>query len=372
MEMKEFKESLMDLSKKMNEAKNHLKSEEATKNALIMPLLQLLGYNIFDPQEVIPEFIADVGVKKGEKVDYAIFKDKKLSIIIECKAFGTDLNKSYYIDQLYRYFSVSDVSIAILTNGETYMFYTDIEEKNKMDQKPFMVFNMLNVQEALIPELKRLSKTDFDTNNIATSATDLKFTKEIKNILKKELSSPTDDFVRYLISQIMPNKRKTFVLINMFSKITKLAFTQLIKECVNTKLESMILDDLQNTSETKTDTYLQKSEELLSDNEDKIRKPARRIKGFKLKEEIYEVKTWIGVLRKLCYLIITRHTDTFMRLLELKSYFTTDANLWESAEKIEGTDLYVFTNLSANNIERLCNKIMELFDYRPDDFSIYV
>ncbi|MCK4527912.1 type I restriction enzyme HsdR N-terminal domain-containing protein [candidate division WOR-3 bacterium] len=364
MEIKEFKESLIDLSKKMNEIKNHLKSEEATKNALIMPLLQLLGYNIFNPQEVVPEYIADVGVKKGEKVDYAIFKDKKLSIIIECKAFGIDLNKNYYIDQLYRYFSVSEASIAILTNGEIYMFYTDIEEKNKMDQKPFMIFNMLNIQEILIPELKKLSKTDFDIDSIVVSATDLKLTKEIKNILKKELFSPTDEFSKYLITQIMPNRRKMPGLINMFSKNTKLAFGQLIKECVNNKLESMIL------SETKTDGGLQKDDDITSNNEDKVRKPIRKIKGFSFNGETYKVKTWTDMLHKLCCLITILHTDTFMRLLELKSHFSTNVDSLRRPKEIDGTDLYVDTNLSANGVEKLCKKIVELFEYDPDTFSI--
>lgn len=360
MEMKEFKETLTDLSKRVNGIKDHLKSEEATKNALIMPLLQVLGYNVFDPQEVVPEFIADVGVKKGEKVDYAIFKDGKLSIIIECKAFGIDLDKSYYIDQLYRYFSVSEASIAILTNGEVYMFYTDIEEKNKMDQKPFMTFNILNIQESLIPELKRLSKAEFDISNIATSATDLKYTKEIKNILKKELSSPTDGFVRYIISQVMPGKVRTSTLINMFSGITKLAFTQLIKECVNNKLESMISGDLQSTDEVVSDTGMcpQKRESI------------RKISSFTFNKETYEVKTWREMLLNMCSLIAILHPDTFMRLLELKSHFSTDPANLRNPKRIEGTDLYIGTNYSANGIEDLCKKIVKLFEHDPNEFSI--
>ena len=367
MEMKEFKEALTDLSKRVNEIKDHLKSEEATKNALIMPLLQVLGYNVFDPQEVVPEYIADVGVKKGEKVDYAIFKNGKLSIIIECKAFGVDLNKSYYIDQLYRYFSVSEASIAILTNGEVYMFYTDIEEKNKMDQRPFMTFNILNIQESLIPELKRLSKTEFDTNNIATSATDLKYTKEVKNLLKKELSSPTDEFVRYIISQIMPDRRRTSLLIDMFSKITKLAFTQLIKECVNSKLESMILDNPQNTTESISNVCSQKEGEV---PENKTKRPIRKISSFTFEKETYEVKTWKEMLLNMCSLITILHPDTFMCLLELKSYFSTNPANLRSPKRIEGTDLYVGTNYSADNIEALCKKIVELFGHDSSEFSI--
>lgn len=357
MEVKEFKEELTNLSKSMNGIKDYLKSEEATKNALIMPFLRVLGYNVFNPQEVVPEYIADVGIKKGEKVDYAIFKDGKLAIIIECKAFGVDLNKSYYIDQLYRYFSVTETSIGILTNGEEYRFYTDIEEKNKMDQKPFMIFNVLNIQESLIPELKRLSKTDFNIGNITTSATDLKFTKEIKNILKKELSSPTDEFVKYLISQVMPYKRKTTLLINMFSKVTRLAFTQLVKECVKDKLESMIVDDLQNTTE-------------VMPPENKLRKSARKISSFTFKKETYNVKNWRYLLCKMCALIVILHPDTSTRLLELGSNFSADNSNLRNPEKIEGIDLYVDMNQSANGAENLCRKMVKLFGHDQDEFSV--
>lgn len=373
MEIKHFKEQILDLSKKINEIRTYLNTEEATKNALIMPFLQVLGYNVFDPQEVVPEFTADVGIKKGEKVDYAVFNNKKLSIIIECKPFGTDLDKSYYINQLYRYFSVSDVSVAILTNGETYMFYTDIEEKNVMDQKPYMVFNMLNIQDQLISKLKMLSKTDFDANNISVSAKDLKFTKEIKSVLKKEFSSPTDNFTKFIISQVMPNKRKTPGLINTFSRLIKLAFIQLNNENVNTKLESMILDSprdaFQNASEIEKGPVLPIVNVPLPDKE-KLRNPIRKVGGFTLRKEIYLVKTWREMLRKLCHLMVINHNDIFMRLLELKPDCSTDPSNMRNPEKINNTDLYIDLNHSAESVTRLCKKMILLFEYELDEFSI--
>lgn len=365
MEIKQFREQIFDLSKKVNEIRKYLKTEEATKNALIMPFLQVLGYNVFDPQEVIPEFITDVGIKKGEKVDYAIFNNGKLSIILECKQFGIDLNKGYYIDQLYRYFSVSDACVAILTNGETYMFYTDIKEKNKMDQKPYMVFNMLNIQDSLILKLKMLSKTDFDANNISTSAKDLKFTKEIKNILKREFSSPTDNFIKFIIPQVISNKRKTPELIDAFSKLIKLAFIQLNSENVNTKLESMISDNPQSVLPEVTVPLPDKEE-----SQKPRRKPRRKINGFTLKSETYVVKTWREMLYKLCNLIVTNHNDTFMRLLELKPYVSTDPSGMFDSKKINNTDLYIELHGSAEGIINVCKRIVLLFGYKPDEFFI--
>src|SRR4028118_1884006 len=103
----DFIEQLQTLAAKTNKLCDVLQTEEATKNALVMPFINALGYDIFDPTEVLPEFIADVGIKKGEKVDYAIVKDGKIVMLFECKKCGTDLEQTH-ASQLYRYFSVTD------------------------------------------------------------------------------------------------------------------------------------------------------------------------------------------------------------------------------------------------------------------------
>jgi hypothetical protein len=125
-----------------------IQTEEATKNAFILPFIGILGYDVFDPSEVVPEFTADVGTKKGEKVDYAIIRDKKVIMLFECKACDANLDESH-ASQLYRYFSVTESRIGVLTNGILYRFYTDLEEPNKMDSKPFMELNIIEIQEPL-------------------------------------------------------------------------------------------------------------------------------------------------------------------------------------------------------------------------------
>ncbi len=114
-------DKLKTLSLKISKQLNVLQTEEATKNALVMPFMSALGYDVFDPTEVTPELVADVGTKKGEKVDYAIFKEGKLIIIFECKKYGTDLSEEH-LSQLYRYFSVSETRFAVLTDGILYRF----------------------------------------------------------------------------------------------------------------------------------------------------------------------------------------------------------------------------------------------------------
>lgn len=138
-----FNDRIRELSGQVQKQLPHIQTEEATKNALIMPFITALGYNVFNPTEVTPELHADVGIKKGEKVDYAILQDGKPIILFECKWHGADLNKDH-ASQLYRYFSVTDARFGVLTNGVQYRFYTDLDAANKMDAKPFFEFDLFS------------------------------------------------------------------------------------------------------------------------------------------------------------------------------------------------------------------------------------
>ena len=122
-------------------------NEEATKTALVLPFINfVLGYNPFEPSEVAPEYSADILGKKNEKVDYAILKDGKPVILIECKKYGTPLERAQ-ASQLYRYMSATEARIAVLTDGVSYQFYTDLDQPNRMDEKPFLEFNLLDPEE---------------------------------------------------------------------------------------------------------------------------------------------------------------------------------------------------------------------------------
>ena len=197
----DFIEELRNLSARIEKQKDLIQTEEATKNAFVMPFINLLGYDVFNPAEVVPEFTADVGTKQGEKVDYAIIKDDEVIMLIECKKYGEDLS-DVHTSQLYRYFSVVHARIAVLTDGVMYRFYTDLEEKNKMDSKPFLDFDMLNIQQALVNELKRFTKPAFNLDETLTAASDLKYTKEIRQMMAEQFESPAEDFVRFFLSSV--------------------------------------------------------------------------------------------------------------------------------------------------------------------------
>lgn len=176
----EFIEKLNALASKIKQQSAVIETEEATKNAFVMPFINnVLGYDVFDPTEVIPEFVCDIGTKKGEKIDYAILKNGDIQILIECKKIGEPLNINH-ASQLFRYFHVTNARISILTNGQEYKFYTDLDAPNKMDEKPFLEINLADLDENIIPEIKKLTKSAFDLESIINAAGELKYVSMIK------------------------------------------------------------------------------------------------------------------------------------------------------------------------------------------------
>ena len=176
----EFNEQIKQFSERVGGMKNNISTEEATKMSLVVPLFQILGYDVFNPMEFCPEYTADVGIKKGEKVDYAILEDGNPIILIECKSCSEQLDK--HSSQLFRYFGTSPAKFGILTNGVIYRFYTDLEESNKMDLVPFLETDMSSPKDSTINELKKFCKDNFDKDKIFSTAEELKYSLSLIHI----------------------------------------------------------------------------------------------------------------------------------------------------------------------------------------------
>lgn len=232
----DFIDQLRVLSSTVSNTKDLVQTEEATKNAMVMPFIQILGYNPFNPLEVTPELVADVGTKKGEKVDYAILKDGVPIIIFECKKSGADLNVSH-ASQLFRYFHVTAARFGVLTNGLVYKFFTDLEQPNKMDDRPFFEFNILDFKDKDVEELKKFAKAAYDLDTILATANELKYTRTIQQKLAEWALSPSEEFVRLVSAELVGNKRFTPAVKDQFTAITKRAFDQLIGERINERLK---------------------------------------------------------------------------------------------------------------------------------------
>ena len=218
-----------------------------------MPFFQALGYDIFNPLEFVPEFTADVGIKKGEKVDYAIILDGVPQILIECKSITENLTK--HDSQLFRYFGTTKSKFGILTNGREYKFFTDLDEPNRMDTTPFLTVDITDIKENQFIEIIKFHKENFDIDNIVSSASELKYLNNLKAFLTENIVTPSDSFLRYLTSEIYEG-RVTQNILNTFSPIIVKGFNQFITERVNEKLSAAL-----NTSvETKVTTEVVKTE----------------------------------------------------------------------------------------------------------------
>lgn len=233
----DFIDKLKQFSSRLCEIKDSIQTEESTKMSMIVPFFQLLGYDVFNPSEFCPEYTADVGIKRGEKVDYAIIIDNNPAILIECKWCGEKLEK--HSSQLFRYFSTSAAKFGILTNGLSYQFYTDLDESNKMDLSPFLEVDMLNLKETDVVELKKFCKSVFDTDYIFSTASELKYSKLIKEVIKRQLDDPTDDFIRFILSDIYQGQKNQKVL-DKFKGIVKKSFNSFINETMNDKISSAL------------------------------------------------------------------------------------------------------------------------------------
>lgn len=228
--------------------KDSIQTEEATKTSIIMPFFSLLGYDVFNPDEFVPEFTADVGIKKGEKVDYAILSEGAPAILIECKWIGENLEK--HDSQLFRYFGTTKAKFAILTNGLIYRFYTDLEEPNKMDESPFLEINILDIKDGQVAELKKFHKSTFDVSDIFNTASELKYSHQFRVVFANELQNPSDELLKLFLASVYTGV-KTQSVMEKFRPILKKSLNGYINELMSDKIKSAL--DVNTDAQPATD-----------------------------------------------------------------------------------------------------------------------
>ncbi|MFA5331351.1 MAG: type I restriction endonuclease [Methanoregula sp.] len=270
----DFIDEILAFSKNIPSISEKILTEEGTKNALIMPFIRIMGYDPFNPNEVNPEYTADMGTKKGEKVDYAIMVDGNPAILMECKPVTADLNKEH-ASQLYRYFTATDTpaKVGVLTNGIIYRFFTDLDEPNKMDKKPFLEIDLLDIREPLIAELKRFTKQNIKLDELEDHATQLKYTREIIQILDREFAKPSEEFVKYFAQQVYQKK---------YTQQAKDKFTGIMKEALGQFLTDKINDRLKIALGTTTERQPDQPET----EEDKVKTTADEWEGYYILQAI--------------------------------------------------------------------------------------
>lgn len=227
------------LALKIRKHKDAIETEEATKNAFVMPFIStVLGYDVFNPAEVIPEFTADVGTKRGEKIDYAIVHDGQVQVLVEAKKINDPL-RIEHASQLFRYFAVTNARIAVLTNGQVYEFYTDLDAPNRMDAKPFLVLDFADIDDTLLPELAKLTKESFDLDSVISAAGELKYIGQLKRILAAQFKEPEDEWVKFLTTRVYEGAFTQKVR-EQFGPLVAKAAGQFLNEQVNDRLKNAL------------------------------------------------------------------------------------------------------------------------------------
>ncbi|QDP64411.1 MAG: hypothetical protein Tp156MES38741_2 [Prokaryotic dsDNA virus sp.] len=237
----ELEANVAELASKLREHREILETEEAAKTTLVLPFLRALGYDIFNPAEVKPEYTCDVGTKKGEKVDYALCVGGEVQMLVECKPVASELSLKH-ASQLYRYFAATNARISLLTNGVIYQFYTDSDRANMMDDKPFFTFNLESYRKSDLAHLATFQRADFDLDRIVRQAGTLKLQSQVSTLLRSEFADPSDDLIRIVASRLHDG-RLTEQVKDRYKGAIANAIAGLIRDGVNERLESAMRGD---------------------------------------------------------------------------------------------------------------------------------
>jgi predicted type IV restriction endonuclease len=292
----ELQTQLKVLADKINQLKDKIETEESTKHAFVLPFINILGYDTFNPTEVVPEFTADIGLKKGEKVDYAILQDDAPILIIECKNWKENL--LVHNSQLFRYFHVTKTRFALLTNGIHYQFFTDLDEKNKMDAKPFLEFDVTMLKENVIAEIAKFHKSNFDVNNIVNNASALKYIQEIRKQINDELTQPSNEFVKLFANKVY-NGRLTEKVMDEFKDWVQKGFNQFVSEKINDRLNAAL------------------NKEAKQQQEEQLTVPETDTRVFTTDEELEAYRIVVAILRRKLPTnrIVYRDTQSYFGIL---------------------------------------------------------
>jgi hypothetical protein len=354
----ELATKLMALEKRTTEHRELLLTEEAAKTALVLPFLQSLDYDVFNPGEVIPEYTADVGIKKGEKVDYAICSDGKLNILIECKPSTVELDTKH-ASQLFRYFAITDARVAILTNGVVYQFYSDTEQPNKMDERPFYNFTMDAIKRTDPAILELFAKHSFDINRIVEVAGRLKLQSLLRTELEKEFATPSEEFVKMMISRVHVG-RASAAQKEQFQSLLTASIATLVRDRVNERLTSAL--NVANPAET---TIEENASDDMSDGSGVITTD-EEISGFRIVQAIAArhvspERIFIRDSKSYCAILLDDNNRRTLARLHFNSpttrYLGTFTDKTETRHLISSvTDIYKFEDEIVKRIEEFGKK----------------
>jgi predicted type IV restriction endonuclease len=345
----DFIDQIKALGDKVSKMKDQIQTEEATKNAFILPFIQILGYDIFNPTEVIPEYVADIGIKKGEKVDFVIMKDTKPIIIIECKWWGEDLN--IHNSQVVRYFNVTETRFAIITNGINYQFFTDLENANKLDKKAFLEFDITDIREGTLNELKKFKKENFELESILYCANELKYSTEIRSILSDNIANPSDNFVKFFADQVYAG-RVTSKILEQFKGIVFSTVNNYINDLIHDRIKSVLT---QKTPEDIKKQAIQQTENLplvTEEEQGKIKTTVEEMEAFYIIKSF--LRPYVDIKR-----IFFRDTVNYFNILLDDNKLKLICRFWLNKE----TKYFSYLDENKTEIKIKINDLDDIYKY---------
>ena len=357
-----FKDDIQKLSVQVKERKEYITNEEMTKQSLIIPFIQILGFDVFNPIEIRPEYSADFGIKKGEKVDYALFKENEPIIFIEAKSVNENLNN--HDAQLARYFnSTKEVKLAILTNGVEYKFFTDLNANNVMDDTPFLNINLLEIKESDIESLNKLRKENFDKDSLITYAEELVYTSTLNESLRRLFSNPSDDFVRFIVKDFS-EMRITSNVIERFRPLVKKAISNAVLDIVSKGLYQQETLTIKKEENINNDSV---SRDDLSEVEigNKVQKgiitTENELKGFNIVKDILEKNN--RDISEINYKDTTNYFSVYLR----------NTTRWIIRFNLDASKKNVMTKLPVEYAKNIClNKEIEQAPKGIGESRVYI
>lgn len=229
-----FEHDLSELADRVRTLSPTIDNEEATKHALVLPFLRTLGYDVFNPAEVAPEFRAEGGTKPKDKVDYAIVLNGQPRLLVECKTVGENLASDH--GQLYRYFAATSAHFGILTDGVEYWFYSDTVQPNVMDNEPFYEMDLREIVDSDVRCLQSFRRDSFDERAAQAEAEQMRWTQNVQRLIAAQFERPDDELVKWFARKVYRG-RYTATVADNFRHIVRQGFNQEVSDRVKRVVE---------------------------------------------------------------------------------------------------------------------------------------
>lgn len=334
--------------------------EAATKQAIILKLLSLLDWDAFNIDEVKPEYTV-----AGGRVDYSLRIGGKDKVFIEAKKAGEELDG--HEEQLLNYSFKNGVKIAVLTNGFEWWFYLPLSE-GSWEQRKFYTIDVLQQESSDVVSkfADFLSKDNVNNEKALANAEAVYKSQQKKNILKDNLPKAW----QRLISE--PDDRLIELITNKTEEICGFkADAETVEQFL---LRSGSQASVSAPQTPKLVPSYTKRGPSLSTTPISGNYANRPISAFVFSGTQHRVRSYKDLLMAMCDILIEKHGSEFDKVLNIRGrkrpYFTRNSDELRIPLEVNKTGIFVETNLSANNIVKLCTDMLAFFGYSEDELKI--